>query len=195
MLTFAFITEMPAGGSTKEISLQKQQLSPGKSVSYIRVDLAGFDVRVLTPLVSLQGTGTPSGNPDRAAQGLYLLDYLNRYRALAVMSGGYIDSYSPPTALGSVKSNGTLIAPPHNSWLTNGIFCSDAGRAIVQAAGSDDTKIDLRDCVQAGPSLLNAGQAAPQSGGTQYLKLAESIQEQGFICIDGEGPRCHGCDG
>jgi hypothetical protein len=164
-------------------NIQTKELSSGKAVNYIRVDLSNFDVRVITPLVSLSGNQPASNNPERMPQGFLLSDYLTRYHAIAVMSGGYIDSYSPPTALGFVKSNGTLVAPPHNSWLTNGLFCSDVGRAVIQSASPLSNRSDLRDCLQAGPFLLSAGHVLTDNG-TGYLKLAQSVQEQGFICID-----------
>ncbi len=184
LLAFACALRMSSSGATNSLNIQTREVAGGKSVSYLRVDLANFDVRILTP--SLRRISSAATNPERTPQGLFLSDYLTRYDAAAVMSGGYIDSYSPPTALGFVKSNGTLVAPPHNSWLTNGLFCSDVGRAIVQSVGSDINKPDFRDCLQAGPILLIAGNALSQVGANaSYLKLAHSIQEQGFICIDG----------
>ena len=141
-----------------------------------------FPDRLLAPLVSLGGNGT-APNPERAPQGLSLSDLLIRYGALAVMSGGYIDTYSPPTALGFVKSNDILVAPPRNSWLTNGVFCSDKGRAVIQSGIPDN----FRDCLQAGPVLLSGGRAPPQSNNQGYTKLAQSVQEQGFICLDFQG--------
>jgi hypothetical protein len=187
LLAFACLSWMPSSSNAKDLSIQTEQVSGGKSVNYIRVDLVSFDVRILTPQVSLRGVSPSSNNPERMPQGFYLSDYLSRYNAAAVMSGGYIDSYSPPTALGFVKSNSTLIAPPHTSWLTNGIFCSDVGRVIIQAVGSDINRPEFRDCLQAGPLLLSAGHApSPSSSSSSagYLKLTQSVQEQGFICID-----------
>ncbi len=169
----------------KDLNIQKQELSGGQAVNFIRVDLSDFDVRVITPLVALGGNFPASNNPERMPQGFLLSDYLTRYNAVAVMSGGYIDSYSPPTALGFVKSNGTLVAPPHKSWLTNGLFCSDVGRAVIQSSSPVSNKSDFRDCLQAGPLLLSAGHALTEHG-AGYQKLAQSLQEQGFICIDSQ---------
>lgn len=115
--------------------IQAQQLAGGKLAHYLRVDLSNYDVRVLSPLVPLSAASVANGNPERMPQGLFLADYLARYNAIAVSSGGYMASYSPPMALGFVKSNGMTIARPHNSWLTNGLFCSNADRAVIQPVG------------------------------------------------------------
>jgi hypothetical protein len=172
---------MSSNAAAQGLNIESQDLGSGKAAKYIRVDLGHFDVRVISPLVSLGGQAIAS-NPERAPQGLSLLEYLIRYGALAVMSGGYIDTYSPPTALGFVKSNGTLVAPPRNSWLTNGLFCSDEGRAVIQSGIPDN----FRDCLQAGPVLLSGGHVSPQSNNPGYAKLAQSVQEQGFICLDSQ---------
>jgi hypothetical protein len=169
---------MSADAAAQGLNIESQDLGDGKVARYINVDLNHYDVRVITPLVSLGGNAAAS-SPERAPQGLSLSDYITRYAAIAVVSGGYIDTYSPPTALGFVKSNGTLVAPPHNSWLTNGLFCSDAGRAVIQSAIPDG----FRDCLQAGPLLLSGGHESTQNN-AGYVKLAQSVQEQGFICLD-----------
>jgi hypothetical protein len=175
----------PSSGFTKDLNIQSQQISSGKIVNYVRIDLVDFDVRVLTPLVLLRDTPSSASNPERMPQGLFLSDYLVRYGAVLVMSGGYIDSYSPPTSLGFVKSNSTLVTPPHNSWLTNGVFCSDAGRATIQLVDPEANRPNFRDCLQAGPLLVSAGQVLSQSNpNANYVKLAQSVQEQGFVCLD-----------
>jgi hypothetical protein len=136
--------------------------------------------------VSLRGASPSASNPDRTPQGFFLTDYLSRFEVVAVMSGGYIDNYSPPTALGLVKSNGTLVTPAHNSWLTDGLFCSNVGSAVIKPAEPDAFMTGFRDCLQAGPLLLADGKQESQTG-AGYQKLAQSVQEQGFICIDGNG--------
>ena len=169
--------------------LQHVQISENKKMHLVRISLRYFDVRVLSPLVSLlsETKQRTNSNPERLARGYYLQEYLLRFGAEVVSSGGYIESYSPPTSLGLVKSAGTTVSSAHNSWLTEAIFCSDEGKATIDFMKSDLSKSDFRDCLQAGPMLLRQGKIpadTPTRRSTGYLKLAGSVQEQVFLCLD-----------
>jgi hypothetical protein len=135
----------------EELITQTAKIAGDKTVDYLRVALSDVSVRVLTPLVPLKSTLPTVADPERALRGLSLADYLKIYDAAAVMSGGYIENYSPPTALGFVKSNGVSTTRSHESWLTDGVFCSDVGRAIIGPSSSAD-QTSFRDCLQAGPT-------------------------------------------
>lgn len=174
------------GAFAKEPEIQVQQLTGGKSAYYLRADLSDDDVRVLSPLVPLSSESAANRNLERMPQGFFLEDYLVRYNAIAVSSGGYMSSYSPPMALGFLKSNGMSLARPHNSWLTNGLFCSNSDRAAIQLVGVDFEPPSFRDCLQAGPVLLKDRSPPPVSANSGYTKLAQSVQEQTFICIDSQ---------
>jgi hypothetical protein len=169
----------------KDVIVQASKINSDKSAYFLRVNFGAIDVRVLTPSVPLGGSLSTAIDPERAPQGFLLADYLARYHAIAAVSGGYIDSYSPPTALGFVKSNGIVAARSHNSWLTNGVFCSDVGRAVIKMV---ETSVDVngfRDCLQAGPLLLANGVPMRQDV-AGYQRLAQSVQEQTFVCIDND---------
>lgn len=161
-------------------------LADRTEVIAVRVSLDKLNVRVLTAGVPLENTSTQQlPNPERRARGYSLEEYLRRYDAMAVLSGGYIDSYSPPTPLGFVKSDGVVIHGLHRSWLVEGLFCSDAGRARIILIDNTDVPSQFRDCVQAGPVLLLGG-AQPNLPGRQgegYARLAKRSDEQTFVCI------------
>jgi hypothetical protein len=167
--------------------LQHIQIAENKQMHLVRISLRYFDVRVLSPLVSLVTKQSTNSNPERLARGYYLQEYLLRFGAEVVSSGGYIDSYSPPTSLGLVKSAGATVSSAHISWLTEAIFCSDEGRATIEFMKADFSKSDFRDCLQAGPMLLRQGKIPADTlsrKSTGYLKLARSVQEQLFLCLD-----------
>jgi len=162
--------------------LHQAKLTEGRMATYLRVDLEKLDVRVLSALLPRKDDKMQAA-PERAARGFFLNDYRTSHNAEAVMSGGYIASFSPPTPLGLVKSDWTVVNPPHESWLTDGYFCSEPGRAQIQRW------IDLaafRDCLQAGPILLLQGEPPKDLGRSRrpgsYKKLENSVQEQAFIC-------------
>ncbi len=172
------------------LNLRHIQLADNKRLHFVRVSLQLHDVRILSPLITLNADGYArrvSGNPERAVRGVYLQEYLTRFGADAVGSGGYIDSYSPPSSLGFVKSGGITLNSEHNSWLTEAIFCSDRGKATIALAKLFPASSEFRDCIQAGPLLLQNGKAPseiPSHKSSGYLKLAASVQEQMFVCID-----------
>jgi uncharacterized protein YigE (DUF2233 family) len=150
-------------------------------------------VRVLSSLVSISdgsSRGDPVSNLERKARGLFLEDYQRRYGALAILSGGYFASFSPPSPLGFVKSNRISISSPHESWLTEGMLCTDEGRLEITLKAQRADRPEFRDCLQAGPLLLLNGQAPtnlPSRGAPGFEKLARSVQEQTFVCIDKQG--------
>ena len=106
--------------------------------------------------------------------------------AVAVLAGGYIASYSPPTPLGLVKSNGLITSSEHHSWLTDGFFCTDGNEAVIRTAEKNGTVSQFSDCVQTGPILILNGHiiGRPKRAERGYERLAMSHQEQTFACID-----------
>jgi hypothetical protein len=168
------------------LSFQQVHLSDNKNVFFVRAPLEFFDVRVLSPLVQFSAQ-TRAGDPERAARGYFLQDYLRRFDAIAILSGGYIDTYSPPTALGFVKSDGNILSKEHTTWLTEGVFCSDSGRAIIETVGASADRPKFRDCLQAGPLILSKGKPPtdlPSRKSSGFQKLSASVQEQCFVCLD-----------
>lgn len=188
LLTISMQSDVLAQESSSSggIALEVLDLGGGKHVSFADFAVESFTLRVLTPLVSPEGKAVTANGRDRAAQGLFLADYAQRYRTVAVSSGGYIESFSPPTPLGFVKSRGIIISRSHESWLTDGVICSDDGRISIDAAGRTPDNSQFQDCLQAGPLLLKQGKVDPlgSSNSSGYQKLARSIQEQTFVCIN-----------
>jgi hypothetical protein len=174
------------------LTLERIAGAAGSTRNYLRADLGKIDVRVLSPLVP-DVTGSPSGvsyNVERGAKGFFLSDYLHRYRAAAVLAGGYTVSFSPPTPLGFVKSNGvTANYPARPTWATEGVFCSDRGRAVIEPFGDGAGVGAFRDCLQAGPLLLLNG-APPtgvpslqQSAASSYNRIAHGAVDHAFVCV------------
>ncbi len=187
ILSFAAVAEnnpKPANG----ISIQSVQLAGGKNLHIIRVSLDSFDIRVLSPLVPLDGAERYNRDPDRVARGYYLDDYKRRFGADAVLAGGYINTYSPPTSLGLVRSNGQVVSPQRESWLVEAALCSDKGSIKIDLV--DLVRLPFRDCVQAGPLLLKAGKSPNELASRKapgFSKLSQSVQEQNFVCVASDG--------
>jgi hypothetical protein len=140
------------------LTLHKIAIDNDRNAILLRVSLEKFDVRVLAALAPLRDVALyAQTSPERAARGYFLREYGRMYDALAVLAGGYIADFSPPTPLGLVASNGVVASPPHESWLTEGVFCSDSGRARIGKLDDGANPVSFRDCLQAGPLLLLDG--------------------------------------
>jgi hypothetical protein len=157
-----------------------------KGLTYLKVDLDKFDLRVLTATVP----PSPAADSrvislDRSATGFSLSDYQRLYKAVAVMSGGYIATFSPPAALGLIKSNGILASSAHNSWLVNGVVCANSGQVVIKEWTSGIDLSGYKDCLQSGPLLLRSKAVAVdgEENNAGYQKLARSSQEQTFACV------------
>jgi hypothetical protein len=109
--------------------------------------------------------------------------------AVAVLSGGYMESFAPPVALGYVSVDGVEISRRHSSWLTSAAICQRDDEVVIAAMdGFDVATFD--SCLQAGPLIVDGGigrygEGVEVSGAER--KLARSVQEQAFVCLDGEG--------
>lgn len=195
----SIILTQPAGAESSRktvsngVDFVQMWVASNKAINFISISLDKADVRVLTPLVPLLEAARPSvdtGDISRAARGLFLEDYMRQFGAVAVISGGYMESNSPPSPLGLVKSNHVPIAPANDSLLTNALFCSDKGRAAVQIVTRAVDRPEFRDCLQAGPILLQKGRPldgvlnAVPSG---YGRLLSPVQRQSFACMDADG--------
>ena len=179
-----------ADGAKKPVLKQTKISNSGVDVSYVRVSPQDFDVRVLTASVSGDAQFSKPLYSDRLASGYSLQDYQNRYGAFVVLSGGYIDSYSPPTPLGLVKSNGIQIGAVQHSWLVDGFFCSDVEHVAIVPVNDDATLVASRDCVQSGPLLLLGQKRVidpAREGLAEFKNFEGAPQERTFACLAGNG--------
>lgn len=178
--------EDSVGTISDGLVLHRTTAGDGQRAVYLRVNPDKFDVRVLTALAPLSDYKTAKiRSLERAPRGFFLRDYLRISSAAAVLSGGYLASFSPPEPLGFIKSNNVLANSVHDSWLTEGVFCSGVGQAQIERMRAPDDYAEYRDCLQAGPLLLIEGKPpfdAPSAQAHGYGKLKSSMQEQAFIC-------------
>jgi len=177
-------------GVRKLVLKQIKIANAAVDVSYVRVSLKDSDVRVLAASAPDDVQSTRPLYSDRSASGYSLQDYQVRYGAFAVVSGGYFDSYSPPTPWGLLKSNGTQISEVRRSWLTDGFFCSDVGHVEIMSVSNDAARVGFRDCVQSGPLLLLGKKPVndpTRDAVADFKKFESAPYERAFACLGDNG--------
>jgi uncharacterized protein YigE (DUF2233 family) len=96
-----------------------------------------------------------------------------------------MSSFKPPSPLGEIVINGKRISPPHNSWLTTGMFCANNGNYYVGEFNND--KVGAQDdCIQTGPIFVRDDQLRytnDSSFSSDEMALVKSIQQQTFLCV------------
>lgn len=174
-------------GRAEDIQFNRSPVAGGELVTYLRLGLNTYSLKVLTPPSPYNQTTTGSGQQtERASTGYFLRDYLARFKALAVMTGSYVVTYAPPTALGVVKSAGTTSGIAHASWSTEATVCSD-GKKVTLTRTADSNPADFPDCLQTGPMLLvNRAPSVVRNPPASYNNLSNAVTEHGFMCIDSQ---------
>lgn len=168
--------------------LQTRPLYEGAVLSNLPVKGGGASVVTIDPKKSIFKL-LVSGSEGQSSRALLLGDYYRSSKAKIIISGGYMASFSPPTPLGLVKVDGTELSRPHKTWIGTGMVCA-AGQQVriapFEALVSDKASTD---CIQSGPLLVQNGVAHYNDNDDIKIgekKLVDSVQEQAFICIDGE---------
>lgn len=173
--------------SARPIKVETLNLENSLVINFVRVPQDKATVRVLAARVPILERAAQGSNPERAASGYSLNEYLTRYGAMVVLSGGYIDSYSPPTPLGLLRSQGLQINPIHRSWLLQGLFCSNEDNVEITLVDMDPLRRNFRDCVQGGPVMLLDGKVARDpsiENNENYRRFANARIARTFVCID-----------
>ncbi len=184
VLFVALIVGALVSSSVSANSLFEREIEiNGRKGHLIYVNPTSSIVRVISPRSTayVKSDQTPS-----IRDGLFLLDLVKRHRPLAILSGGYLSSFSPPRALGLLKVAGKRISGGHRSWLTTGMFCTSGDRyKILPATGLEVAEL-FPDCVQAGPYLVRDGVNRYKSldmVGSGEREVALAQQSQVFLCI------------
>jgi len=144
-------SKLPAGLTYQHITAS----TPAKvSLHIVKLDSAAFIARVSVVKDRLE-TKSVSGSPSLASW--LLADFAREYNSSAVVSGGYLSSFTTLEELGYVRSEKRSLNPRHESWLLNAIYCEDKDFDINYAQTVLPLRISYRGCLQAGPMLVFDG--------------------------------------
>ena len=111
-------------------------------------------------------------------------DYADKTGALALVSGGFLSSFSPPKELGAIVVNGKQISRPISTWLGTGMFCVKGNNYVITEFDLGSAR-EFNDCVQAGPLFIRDGHIRYSESGdisADEEKLVKSNQMQSFVC-------------
>lgn len=119
-----------------------------------------------------------------------LSDYYQSTKPLAVLSGGFLSSFSPPLPLGQIVIDGNLVSQPHISWLTTGMFCASENGYFVEEFNPKKKIVPHSDCIQSGPLLIKNNEVRYDSNynySTAEMDLVKPVKDQAFVCVTRDG--------
>ena len=111
--------------------------------------------------------------------------------ATAVLSGGFLASFSPAVPMGLVVLDGTIANRPHDIGLLNGVIeTRQMGvnvrlltRPLIESRQPPDF-----DILQSGPMIVDDGQSVLDLANEQELgRLERDEFERAFFCVDRQG--------
>jgi uncharacterized protein YigE (DUF2233 family) len=119
---------------------------------------------------------------------LSITDYYHYTHPIAMVTGGYLLSFSPPVPLGAIVIKGRTLSRPIHTWVGEGWFCTDGNEWSIKGDNMRETRSS--DCIQSGPLLI--------SRGTLRYQLKETFSEgegrvfsyserQVFVCTTDDG--------
>jgi hypothetical protein len=168
---------------------EDEELCEELAAAVVAVDRAGRQLPRTADLLLRACREQLTQQQPAPVDGLFLIDLVERHTPLVLLSGGYLQSFSPPQALGFVKIAGNQLNPFHRSWLLPGLFCTDGAEWVIEAIADPDTANQYSDCLQAGPFLVQQGRdryKTMDNVADAEKKLAFSVQEQAFVCLTRE---------
>jgi hypothetical protein len=175
------LTSALSEAGSSGISHRRIRLERGGSLDIVVVEKGSAKVKVVSSISSSSARtfGFEVGS------NMTITDYADNTDALAVVSGGFMSSFRPPSPLGEIVISGRRVSPPHNSWLTTGMLCANERNVYVGEFNTD--KIGLHDdCIQTGPIFIHDDQlryTQDSSYSSDEMALVRSIQEQAFLCV------------
>ena len=163
-------------------------------------------VRILSRSINLYSDSS-KGNSGRATS--YILKETG---ARAVLSGGFLQSYSPALPMGYVQVNGEIINRPHSVGLFNGAIVLGGIKADVirvssekefysfgelgsPSSGGSQSATQRRDYLQSGPLLVFGGQEFLEHADQDTLNDLEGLYNRAFFCVSQRGRSILGVTG
>ena len=179
--------------SVNEVSIDKLQVTEG--VTYLRKTLRSGNNIVHIDLFKVDtskaaiGITNPKvvGSIDARRYDAYSIEeYATRGPYVVVQSGGFLSSWSPPSALGYVKVKGIEYNPVHDSWLTNGVFCTNCRKFEIKKFTSSESFSGWTSCLQAGPLIAEGGKIVLNTARHTWYVTGEK-HRQSFMCKASDG--------
>ncbi len=187
------IPDISTSALNEEALNSDEEIFPGVQKRSVDVSISGQTVHIDFAIVNTSklsigiGISSPDvASRDQASQsyaGLTLAEYaaLGRYRV--VQSGGFLSSWSPPSPLGYVKIQGQEYNRMHDSWLVQGVFCTDGRNFEISRFSSNNSYAAWPSCIQAGPPIiLNREIVLDTRRNTGFI--TKEAHRQSFICKD-----------
>jgi hypothetical protein len=123
------------------------------------------------------------------AGSMTISDYYFDANPIAVVSGGFLRRYSPPTPSGMLIINNRQISRETLTWSGKGMFCADDQGYFVGRFDQDKAN-SYSDCVQSGPLFIEDGNVryeAESKISEEEINWVNQIVMQAFVCVASDG--------
>jgi hypothetical protein len=175
-----FITACAEAQAQGNGLLRFQTSQPGVAVFNGSVDVDGRAVSLFAVRVSLRTHRLEIGIPEGNQAGDTLVGFQSRYRPIAVLSGGFLKSFYPPTPLGMVKHGGIALNRGIKGEPLTGVLLATRNRVAILPYADNRCDSTWSECLQAGPLLVDHGTPALPSPETIHLKSTRTLIDEKF---------------
>jgi hypothetical protein len=181
------LAAQPPEGPPQSGPLKFQSLEPGLDVFQGVIFAVRRSVSMTILRASLRGHRVGLAIPQGKETGDTLVGFLERYKAKAVVSGGFVKSFYPPLPLGLVKQNGQVINRGASADLLNGVLLMQAGRVAIEGFRGTEELTGWGDALQAGPLLVRTRRSALPTDTSGLMpstrKLIGNEYSRAFVAI------------
>lgn len=169
------LAAQPAEGQVRSGPLKFQSLEPGLDVFQGSIFAVGRSVSMTVVRAWLPGHRVGLAIPQGKVTGDTLVAFLERDKAKAVVSGGFVKSFYPPIPLGLVKQKGQMINRAASGDLLTGVLLMQAGRVAIERFRGTEAVAGWDEVLQAGPLLVSARRSALPTDASGLMPSTRSL--------------------
>jgi hypothetical protein len=142
---------------------------------FVTINSNAIPIEISTPQVLEEKIGKPDYT------GYTLKEYAEKGDYRIVQSGGFLSSWSPPRPLGYVKANNKEFNKVHDSWLTQGVFCTRKKEFKIEKYYSLSQFENWGNCLQAGPMIIQNHKIVLNTNRNTWFVTSDP-HRQSFLC-------------
>lgn len=178
---------LESASSGMDILENEYPLFKGAKQTTVLKKIDSYDVEIDLIIIDAQklekgiGLSSPQIFENKNYTGLSLQEYARLGDYKIVQSGGFLSSWTPPYPLGYVKIRNKIYNRVHDTWVTEGVFCTDGREFEIFSYKSENQFEKWPSCIQAGPLISIDGEIVLQTTRNTGL-ITKKRHRQSFVC-------------